>query len=263
MTTPRPRCPICGDPIAGDAPCARCATATPARARALGFLGGVSALIRGVGYLFARPRLWPLAVAPVAMTLILFVGVIIGATIWVNHLIGGESAAFLYLTATLITLIVLAIAFFTFTVVGTALASPFLDLLGARVETALLPSGRGVQSSFVRDTIRSVGDTIRVLVLQIVVLLVSLPLNLIPVVGTVAWIGIGAWLAAFDYLDFPLARHHYVWKERWAFLRRHAWPALGFGVGVFGLLLIPFLNLCILPIAAVAGTLLYLDLRPK
>jgi CysZ protein len=223
----------------------------------------VRALIRGVGYLMARPRLWPLAVAPAIVTLLLFVGVIVGVTIWLNHVIGGDSAVFVYLTAVLVTLVVLAIALFTFTIIGTAVASPFLDLLGARVENAYLPSGRGVDSSFIRDTFRSVGDTIRMLVLQIVVLLISLPLNLIPVAGTVAWIGIGAWLAAFDYLDFPLARHHYHWKERWAFLRRHAWPALGFGVGVFGLLLIPFLNLFILPIAAVAGTLLYLDLRPK
>jgi len=223
----------------------------------------VRALIRGVGYLVARPRLWPLAAAPAVVTLLLFVGVIVGATIWLNRVIGGDSAVFVYLTAVVVTLVVLAIAFFTFTIIGTAAASPFLDLLGARVETARLPRGRGVQGSFVRDTVRSIGDAIRMLLLQILVLLVSLPLNLIPVVGTLAWIGIGAWLAAFDFLDFPLARHHYPWKERWAFLRRHAWPALGFGVGVFGLLLIPFLNLFILPIAAVASTLLYLDLRPK
>jgi len=263
MTVPRPRCQTCGDPLAGEAPCGRCATAAPGPSRFRGFAGGVRALIRGVGYLFVRPRLWPLAVAPAVVTLLLFAGVIAGATIWINHAIGGDSAAFLYLTGVLVTLVVLAIAFFTFTVVGTAVASPFLDLLGARVESAHLPSGPGAQSSFVRDTFRSIGDTMRLLVLQIVVLLVSLPLNLVPVVGTLAWLGIGAWLAAFDYLDFPLARHHYHWKERWAFLRRHAWPALGFGIGVFGLLLIPFLNVFILPIAAVAGTLLYLDLRPK
>ena len=110
-----------------------------------------------------------------------------------------------------------------------------------------------------RDAIRSVGDALRLVVLQIGVLILSLPLNLIPVAGTVIWVGLGAWLSAFDYLDFPLARHRYPWKQRWAFLRRHFGASLGFGLGVFGLLLIPFLNLLILPAATVAATLLYVD----
>lgn len=242
----------------------------PRPASTPGFHGGVGALLHGTGFLLGRPRLWPWAVLPVVVTMILYVLVIWGAIALFSSLAGdltGSDWGFFSFLKTVIhvllpvlgVLVVLVLAYFTFTMAGTAIASPFLDILSGKTEKLIRGEKLEEGGSFWQDAVRSVGDALRLVVLQIGVLILSLPLNLIPVAGTVAWIGLGAWLSAFDYLDFPLARHRIPWNQRWIFLRRHIGASLGFGLGVFGLLLIPLLNLLILPVATVAATLLYVD----
>jgi len=238
-----------------------------------GFAAGMASLFRGAGFLLRRPRLWPVSMIPAALTLLLFAGLAWAALALggdlTERLTGGDWGflAFLktvvnILIPVLVILFMVGLMFFTFTLVGTAVASPFLDILSARTERLLMPEGQEEAGSIWKDALRSVGDTARLLALQIGVMVLTLALNFLPVAGTVAWVGIGAWMAAFDYLDFPLARHRVPWMKRWAFLKAHAGATLGFGLGVFLLLLIPFLNLFVLPVAVVGATLLYLELRP-
>lgn len=90
-------------------------------------------------------------------------------------------------------------------------------------------------------------------------------LNLIPGVGSIAWtvasvLWTMGWMAA-EYLDAPMARHLYAFRD----VRRAVFARLplsmGFGAAVYVLLWIPVLNLFFIPVAIVAGTLLFRGLR--
>jgi CysZ protein len=69
-----------------------------------------------------------------------------------------------------------------------------------------------------------------------------------------------AWLAA-EYLDAPMARHLYPFREVRRVLLARLWLCMGFGAAVYVLLWLPVLNLFFIPLAVVAGTLLFRGLR--
>jgi CysZ protein len=90
-------------------------------------------------------------------------------------------------------------------------------------------------------------------------------LHFLPVVGTVLWTVLGpawtmAWLAT-EYLDAPMARHLYAFRQVRGVVFRRLWLSLGFGAAVYVLLWVPVLNLFFIPVAVVSGTLLFRALR--
>ena len=144
---------------------------------------------------------------------------------------------------------------FSFVVVGTAVAAPFLDLLSAQVERAL--PGAHVclaehSPSGLRASLRALGHAL----LLGGVWLAFLPLSFLPGLGHVLWLGASWLLLAYNFAAFAFARRPWSFREQWRRLR-HEWAAtLGFGAAVFCCVVIPLLGLVLLPVAAVGGTLL-------
>ncbi len=92
-------------------------------------------------------------------------------------------------------------------------------------------------------------------------LLALLLLNLLPVAGnglclvlSSLWSAI--WLAA-EHLSNPMARHFRPFREVSQILRRRLPLTVGFGAALSVLLWVPVLNCFLMPVAVVAGTLLY------
>ena len=90
-------------------------------------------------------------------------------------------------------------------------------------------------------------------------------LHFVPVVGSVAWTVLGpawtmAWLAT-EYLDTPMARHLYRFRQVRGVVLRRLPLCMGFGAAVSLLLWVPLLNLFFIPVAVVSGTLLFSALR--
>ncbi len=67
--------------------------------------------------------------------------------------------------------------------------------------------------------------------------------------------------ASLEFIDFAMSRRKLRFAEKRAIILRHKRPMFGFGAVMFGGLAVPVVNLFFLPIGAVAGTLLYLDLE--
>ncbi len=92
-----------------------------------------------------------------------------------------------------------------------------------------------------------------------------LPLNFIPVVGNTGWL-VGStvwsmfWLAA-EHLSNPAARHLHPFGQVVRALRKRPFLALGFGASLWVLLWVPVVNFFLVPVAVVAGTLLFRSLR--
>nr|MBP9961587.1 EI24 domain-containing protein [Pseudomonas sp.] len=58
------------------------------------------------------------------------------------------------------------------------------------------------------------------------------------------------------YIDYPADNHKLGWNEMLAWLREKRWKSLSFGGSVYLALLIPFVNILMMP-AAVAGAVVF------
>jgi CysZ protein len=109
-----------------------------------------------------------------------------------------------------------------------------------------------------------ISDVVVILAFYIAVSVSLLVLNLVPVLGTVLYVVLStclAWLmAALEFLGLPLNRRMTPFMVKWQAVWRNRWMSLGFGCAVLVLLFVPVLNLALLPLAAVGGTMFYLDL---
>ena len=89
--------------------------------------------------------------------------------------------------------------------------------------------------------------------------LALLILSFIPVVNLAAaplWLLFGIWMMAVQYIDYPADNNKMSWSEMMAWLRQRRWQSLSFGAVTYAALLVPVLNLLIMP-AAVAGATLF------
>ncbi len=91
--------------------------------------------------------------------------------------------------------------------------------------------------------------------------LVLLPLNLIPGAGNAAWLFASTGWAAFwltvEHLSNPMARHLTPFRQVLRLATGRLALSLGLGFSLWLLLWVPVLNCLVMPVAVVAGTLLY------
>lgn len=147
-------------------------------------------------------------------------------------------------------------------------AAPFNDPLSEAVETLAtgneMPSlsfGKQVRSAL-RGIVSEIGKLAAYACVMVPLFAISI---LVPGAGQVVYSIVGFWLTAvyfaIDYVDWPAQRRNGGFRYRVGMVRRHMPAMLGFGCGVWLLLLIPFVNLFFMPAAVAGGTLLFLELE--
>jgi CysZ protein len=141
--------------------------------------------------------------------------------------------------------------------------APLQDPLSEATEALCggAPSPPFRPATFLRGLVTSVSHTLARLFFLVLGLVVLLPLNLIPGLGSILWTVLGSlwsmmWMAG-EHLAAPMTRHLYPFSEVRRMLRERRALCLGFGAGVYLLLWVPVLNTFFLPVAIVGGTLLY------
>ena len=161
--------------------------------------------------------------------------------------------------------LLLAIAFFTFTLVANLILAPFNGLLSERVERDLTgQAARAPDETVAAAMLRSSRQALRRLGYIGIRLLGVFLLGLIPVVGVAALpLGfvLGGWLLAMEFADNPLGNWGWDFIRQRELMRRHRVGFIGFGLTAMGLSLVPIVNFAVIP-AAVAGMTAYcLQLR--
>jgi CysZ protein len=234
------------------------------------FVQGFVLPIKGAVFLLRRRRLLLLALAPLLLNVVVYVVAVVlfvqyygqGFSLLVDRPDAWYALVGYYALRVLVFLIVVAVFIFSFVFVGTVLAAPFLDLLSERTEAVL--RGRIDDRPFhiqrwATDVLRSTGHAAKTLV----ILVIAFPLSFIPVAGHAAWLGLGWLLLAYDLTSFAMDRRRLSFREKWRLLLTDMSGTLGFGAAVFFLMVVPLVGLVVLPAAAVAGTMLLLDLESK
>ncbi|MBV2133753.1 sulfate transporter CysZ [Pseudomonas sp. MAP12] len=231
--------------------------------------------LSGPGYLAAglrlilRPGLRLFVLLPLTINLLLFIGLSVLAFqqfgYWVDALMPGLPGwlSFLeYLLWPLFVVLVLLILFFGFTLLANLIAAPFNGFLAEKVEAVV--RGRDDAPPFSGGELlamipRTLGRELRKLGYFLPRALGLLVLSLIPGLNLIAaplWLLFGVWMMAVQYIDYPADNHKMGWDEMLAWLRAKRWQSLGFGAVTYAALLVPGLNILLMP-AAVAGATVF------
>jgi CysZ protein len=147
--------------------------------------------------------------------------------------------------------------------------APLQDPLSEATEAAvstLTPTAFSF-SRFVRGIALSLSHTLTRLLLMFVGSAILFPLHFIPAVGSALWWTLSTgwaafWLAA-EHVSGPSARHFLPFRVVLRVLRARMAMSLGFGLAAFVVLWVPVLNFFLMPLAVVAGTLLFVRLRDE
>lgn len=220
---------------------------------------------------FRSGRLFLWALASAVVTAVALVGVV-----WLG---GGHAGDLLGLVwarpeswygsavwyvATALTFVVLVLA--GVTTVPLLLLSPLQDPMSEATEALchVAPPSAGGLPGLVRSTATSLAHTAQRVLLLLVGHALLFLLNALPAAGAAVWalastLWSAFWLAG-EYLSIPAARHGHRFRAVVQALGRRPALALGFGLALYVLLWLPVLNFFLIPVAVVAGTLLYLGL---
>ncbi len=219
--------------------------------------------------LVLSPGLRLFVLLPLAVNTLLFIGMIVLAMQqfggWVDTFMPGLPSwlSFLeYLLWPLFVVLVLVIMFFSFTLLANIIAAPFNGFLAEKVEVVLRGRDDFPPFSWAELTAmvpRTVGRELRKLAYFLPRAIPLLILTFVPVLNLLAaplWILFGIWMMAVQYIDYPCDNNKVSWDDMLAWLREKRWQSLGFGGTVYVALLIPFVNILVMP-AAVAGATLF------
>lgn len=113
-----------------------------------------------------------------------------------------------------------------------------------------------------RWIVRPIGEALVLLAIRCAVLVAALPLLLVPVAGAVIFAAVGMWMLGVDLLDIAQSARGVLLANRLSFILRNLGACLGLGVTAGVLLLVPGLNLLLLPAVVVAGVLLDSRISP-
>lgn len=174
--------------------------------------------------------------------------------------------ALYYLAWILTLLLTMVLVFFSFTIIGNLIASPFNELLSERAEALLAAPQQSEPFAWRRfwtDAGRALLTETKKMGFFVLVMVLLLGLNLLPGLGSLLYAVLAPLFTLFflviEYMAFVLMRKNYSFAQQRRYLVRRPFLFFGFGCGVFCLLAIPFVQFFCIPLAVVGATLLWSD----
>lgn len=234
-------------------------------------LTGLGLPFRALGLIFRTPKLLGLSLLCALVTSGTLVALVVVlwpmAQHWADSLVGTQSTWRQAVGWTMGALLFLgAFATGALTVPNLVLA-PLQDPISETTEVCCgdFSAPPFSASRFVRGVWVSLVHTLSRLALMLLGYALLAPLNLLPVIGSGVWVlGSSLWAMfwlAVEHLSNPMARHLSPFGQVVTLLRKRLFLALGFGAALYVMLWVPVVNFFLMPVAVVAGTLLYRAVR--
>jgi len=236
--------------------------------------------LRGAGYLVRGLQMLPdpsirhFVIIPLLVNILLFGGAIwllfSQFEIWVEYLLSQilpdwEWLQFLrYLLWPLLALVVLVIVYYSFTLVANFIAAPFNGFLSEKVERqlrgmAIGDEGWGALLAMIPRTVQRELAKLAYYLPRVLLLLV---LTFVPVIGLISpllWFLFGAWMMSIQYCDYPMDNNKVSFGQMKQLLKEERLTAVGFGGLVQVGMMVPVLNLVLMPAAVVGATLYWVE----
>ncbi|MFF5234097.1 EI24 domain-containing protein [Dactylosporangium sp. NPDC000521] len=148
----------------------------------------------------------------------------------------------------------------TYTALTLLIGDPFYEVISERVEDHFGGAPGLPDLPWHRTFFKNAADSIRLILLAVAVSIPLFLLGFVPVLGQtvipVLDAVVGGWLLAVELTGVPFNRRGMRLRDRRAMLRANRPLALGFGIPVFVILLIPFAAVLVVPAAVAGSTLL-------
>lgn len=231
------------------------------------FVDGFKTPFVGLRLMNSMKGLWRYGVAPAVASLLVTLAVVVGLIVglwyayeplhnYFEHNWSGWALEILSFVG-VIGLGVL-LAFTTWLLCQTVFVGYFYSVLLVQVEQRLgVPEDRLQEAPFVQQTIDSIVDITKFIVISVALLL----LGLVPFIGTpcaaVAVPLFNSLVAGYEFLDYPMVVRGQRRKQRRQFARQYRWYTIGVGASILCLLLIPFLGAMMLCTTAAGTAVLY------
>lgn len=229
-----------------------------AGARAVG--AAMLAPFVGIGTIASRPSLWPLAITPTVLLVLLWgaggafvkrVFPLLVARLAPHFGHGWLGTAGLWLVEALVVFVLVAAVVILAALVVPPLAGPFMDALAGRVDAKKQPD-----EPFYVGALRGARSALAGMVLLLIPQVILLFLSVVASALSFIWVPLGVFFSAlglgYDALDWPLARRGMGVRARIAWMGEHKTLVLGLGLGASVFALVPGLAIVLLP-AIVVG----------
>lgn len=233
--------------------------------------------VKGAGYLFrgfsslAEPGIRSFVIVPLIINICLFSGAIWllmnEFETWVGYWLSQmpDWLSFLdWLMWPLFALLVLVTVYYGFAIVTNLIAAPFNGLLSEKVEQ--MKHGRAIQDEGWKGLIAIIPRTIQrelaKMAYYIPRLFLLLILSFIPGVNVLApilWFVFGAWMMAIQYCDYPMDNNKVSFRDMKIRLAERRLTSLSFGAVIQFGMMIPLLNLVLMPAAVIGATLYWVE----
>lgn len=144
-------------------------------------------------------------------------------------------------------------------IIGRNCAGPFLDILSMKIETKVLGNALGEQK-FTEGMSIAIKDVFWSLVM---LFFISLPLLVFSLFLPILVVLKGLIESVFlghEFFSIPLARLNISYRKRFQFIKDNKGLVLGFGFSTLLLLMIPIINLILLPVISSSATLIFCEL---
>ena len=164
----------------------------------------------------------------------------------------------------LLTLMVAMGVFWGFNLVANLIAAPFNGILAERTQMLLTgaPVGGGGWDDMLRMIPGAIAREVQKLLYYLPRVLGLFFLGLIPGMQVVVpwlWLLFGAWMMAIQYVDYPMDNNRISFRNMKKLLAKRKLLHIGFGGGISVMLMVPFVNFFVMPIAVVGATALWVD----
>jgi CysZ protein len=218
----------------------------------------------GFGFLLRRPGLWPLAVLPVVLAVLLMsAGAVLGVYLVPNaeRALAPPPGRLPEWVELPMSLLLWVAAFGAGVFLGLAVAllltAPLLDALSRRVEARVRGSAEEAGRGLGWEIVQSLRGAFYFLLAAPFVF----ALGLIPIVGPLLSMLLGARAVAFQMTEPALSRRGMTFVEKRRWHRRWLVETQGFGMAGMVALLVPFANLLLGPALVTGATLLVLEIE--
>ncbi len=230
-----------------------------------GLVRGVGDLLAGARTIIKTPKLWPYALVPLIINIVVYIAVIGMGIYFFSDIMGyylpdGEGwyySLLRYLLWVVLAVVIVIGTFFTFFSVACVISSPFNELLSARYEELLTGQRPDEGLSIVASLAAEIKRLIVYIIAAAILLIITIALSFVPglnLIIPILWALFSGFVAAFEFLSYPLERKGLSFGQKMVFLKANLSRSEGFGIGIYFALFVPVLNFMVIPAAVIGAT---------
>ncbi len=225
-------------------------------------INGAMTLLKGMSLLLARAELRAVLWRMLALLLVLML-VLAGGVYWLLDYLTGlwisdGDAWYWQIVSWLLWLMAFVLAvvsgIVTFVTLGSAVSAPWLDLLAVRTEAI---SGREVteqDQAWLPMIMQSLGNSVRPLLGLLLWGVIALLFFWVPPLATAIWTYGAVRFLSFELIDTNASRRSWDYRQRKSKLVEKRWFYLGFAGLAMLMMMVPIVNLLVIPAAVVGLT---------